>query len=234
MWAPDIYEGSPTPVTAFLSVAPKISIFANLLRFFLYGSYGTTFQQIFFFCSIASMIFGALSAMAQTKVKRLLAYSSIGNVGYILTGISCGTVEGIQACLIGIFMYVFMTIEAFAIVLAFRNTRVKYIADWGALSKTNPISAITFSITLFSYAGIPPLAGFFSKFSLFCAAFGCGAYSLASVGVVTSVIGRWAAGRFTRVIKYRTLLISERIGCGPKQTRIGLLIGFGKSNRYTI
>nr|YP_008999580.1 NADH dehydrogenase subunit 2 [Vaccinium macrocarpon]AGX28794.1 NADH dehydrogenase subunit 2 [Vaccinium macrocarpon] len=191
MWAPDIYEGSPTPVTAFLSIAPKISISANISRVSIYGSYGATLQQIFFFCSIASMILGALAAMAQTKVKRLLAYSSIGHVGYIRTGFSCGTIEGIQSLLIGIFIYASMTIDAFAIVSALRQTRVKYIADLGALAKTNPISAITFSITMFSYAGIPPLAGFCSKFYLFFAALGCGAYFLAPVGVVTSVIGRF-------------------------------------------
>ncbi|KAL0347900.1 UNVERIFIED_CONTAM: NADH-ubiquinone oxidoreductase chain 2, partial [Sesamum angustifolium] len=198
MWAPDIYEGSPTPVTAFLSIAPKISISANISRVSIYGSYGATLQQIFFFCSIASMILGALAAMAQTKVKRLLAHSSIGHVGYIRTGFSCGTIEGIQSLLIGIFIYASMTIDAFAIVSALRQTRVKYIADLGALAKTNPILAITFSITMFSYAGIPPLAGFCSKFYLFFAALGCGAYFLAPVGVVTSVIGRWAAGRLPR------------------------------------
>nr|WGU50273.1 NADH dehydrogenase subunit 2 [Coptis deltoidea] len=190
MWAPDIYEGSPTPVTAFLSIAPKISISANMSRVSIYGSYGATLQQIFFFCSIASMILGALAAMAQTKVKRPLAHSSIGHVGYIRTGFSCGTIEGIQSLLIGIFIYASMTLDAFAIVPALRQTRVKYIADLGALAKTNPISAITFSITMFSYAGIPPLAGFRSKFYLFFAALGCGAYFLAPVGVVTSVIGR--------------------------------------------
>nr|UBB42137.1 NADH dehydrogenase subunit 2 [Chionanthus compactus] len=191
MWAPDIYEGSPTPVTAFLSIAPKISISANISRVSIYGSYGATLQQIFFFCSIASMILGALAAMAQTKVKRLLAHSSIGHVGYIRTGFSCGTIEGIQSLLIGIFIYASMTLDAFAIVSALRQTRVKYIADLGALAKTHPILAITFSITMFSYAGIPPLAGFCSKFYLFFAALGCGAYFLAPVGVVTSVIGRF-------------------------------------------
>nr|BCT43321.1 NADH dehydrogenase subunit 2 [Musella lasiocarpa] len=191
MWAPDIYEGSPTPVTAFLSIAPKISISANMSRVSMVGSYGGTLQQIFFFCSIASMILGAVAAMAQTKVKRPLAHSSIGHVGYIRTGFSCGTIEGIQALLIYIFIYASMTINAFAIVLALRQTRVKYISELGALAKTNPISAITFSITMLSYAGIPPLAGFFSKFYMFFAALGCGAYFLALVGVVTSVIGRF-------------------------------------------
>nr|KJB09778.1 hypothetical protein B456_001G164600 [Gossypium raimondii] len=204
MWAPDIYEGSPTPVTAFLSIAPKISISANISRVSIYGSYGATLQQIFFFCSIASMILGALAAMAQTKVKRPLAHSSIGHVGYIRTGFSCGTIEGIQSLLIGIFIYALMTIDAFAIVSALRQTRVKYIADLGALAKTNPISAITFSITMFSYAGIPPLAGFCSKFYLFFAALGCGAYFLAPVGVVTSVIGCWAAGRLPRMGMHAT------------------------------
>nr|QMS45312.1 NADH dehydrogenase subunit 2 [Tacca leontopetaloides] len=200
MWAPDIYEGSPTPVTAFLSIAPKISISANMSRLSIVGSYGGTLQQIFFFCSIASMIGGALAAMAQTKVKRPLAHSSIGHVGYIRTGFSCGTIEGIQSLLIGLFIYASMTIDAFAIVPALRQTRVKYIADLGALAKTNPISAMTFSITMFSYAGIPPLAGFCSKFSLFFAALGCGAYFLAPVGVVTSVIGRFYYIRLAKIL----------------------------------
>ncbi|KAF3452235.1 hypothetical protein FNV43_RR08333 [Rhamnella rubrinervis] len=169
---------------------------------------------------------GALAAMAQTKVKRPLAHSSIGHVGYIRTGFSCGTIEGIQSLLIGIFIYASMTIDAFAIVSALRQTRVKYIADLGALAKTNPISAITFSITMFSYAGIPPLAGFCSKFYLFFAALGCGAYFLAPVGVVTSVIGRWAAGRLPRVSKFgdrrqfsvhRTRSLSN-----PVATRMGM------------
>nr|AEO21067.1 NADH dehydrogenase subunit 2 [Silene conica] len=189
MWAPDIYEGSPTPVTAFFSVAPKIAISAAILRLFIYGSYGATLQEIFFFCSIGSMILGALAALSQTKVKRLLAHSSIGHVGYIRTGFSCGTIEGIQALLIALFIYASMTLDAFAIVSALRQSRLKYLADLGALAKTNPILAITFSITMFSYAGIPPLAGFCSKFSLFFAALGSGAYLLASVGIVTSVIG---------------------------------------------
>ncbi|RZC92319.1 hypothetical protein C5167_004067 [Papaver somniferum] len=144
-------------------------------RLSIYGSYGATLQQIFFFCSIASMILRALAAMAQTKVKRLLAHSLIGHVGYIRTGFSCGTIEGIQSLLIGFFIYASMTINAFTIVPALRQTRVKYIADLGVLAKTNPILAITFSITI--------------KFYLFFAALGCGAYFLASVGIVTSVIG---------------------------------------------
>nr|WNR49268.1 NADH dehydrogenase subunit 2 [Acorus tatarinowii] len=211
MWAPDIYEGSPTPVTAFLSIAPKISIFSNMLRIFIVFNLG---QQIFFFCSIASMILGALAAMAQTKVKRLLAHSSIGHVGYICTGLSCGTIEGIQSLLIGLFIYASTTINVFAIVPALRQNRVKYLADLGALAKTSPILAITFAITMFSYAGIPPLSGFFSKFYLFFAALGCGAYLLASVGVVTSVIGRFYYIRLVKIIFFdrpKTWILYEPI-----------------------
>lgn len=187
MWAPDIYEGAPTTVTAFLAVAPKISISAAISK--LSTIAGPTFQQVFFFASIASMILGAIAAIAQTKVKRLLAYSSIGHVGYICIGLAAGTVEGMQAVLISLFIYAAMTINAFAIVLALRQNRIKYIADLGALAKSQPILAITFAITMFSYAGIPPLAGFTSKFALFFAALSSGAYFLASVGIITSVIG---------------------------------------------
>nr|QIA60841.1 NADH dehydrogenase subunit 2 [Makinoa crispata] len=204
MWAPDVYEGSPTIVTASFSIAPKISILANMLRVFIYSFYDPTWQQLFFFCSIASMILGALAAMAQNKVKRLLAYSSIGHVGYLLIGFSCGTIEGIQSLLIGTFIYVLMTVNAFAIVLALRQNRFKYIADLGALAKTNPILAITPSITMFSYAGIPPLAGFCSKFYLFFAALGCGAYLLALIGVVTSVISCFYYIRFVKIMYFDT------------------------------
>nr|QIA60546.1 NADH dehydrogenase subunit 2 [Odontoschisma grosseverrucosum] len=204
MWAPDVYEGSPTTVTAFFSIAPKISILANMLRVFIYSFYDPTWQQLFFFCSIASMILGALAAMAQNKVKRLLAYSSIGHVGYLLIGFSCGTIEGIQSLPIGTFIYVLMTVNAFAMVLALRQNRFKYIADLGALAKTNPILAITLSITMFSYAGIPPLAGSRSKFYLFFAALGCGAYLLALIGVVTSVISCFYYIRFVKIMYFDT------------------------------
>nr|YP_010881030.1 NADH dehydrogenase subunit 2 [Apopellia endiviifolia]WIA66163.1 NADH dehydrogenase subunit 2 [Apopellia endiviifolia]WIA66204.1 NADH dehydrogenase subunit 2 [Apopellia endiviifolia] len=206
MWAPDVYEGSPTTATASFSIAPKISILANMLRVFIYSFYDPTWQQLFFFRSIASMILGALAAMAQNKVKRLLAYSSIGHVGYLSIGFSCGTIEGIQSLLIGTFIYVLMTVNVFAMVLALRqqNRLIKYIADLGALAKTNPILAITLSIAMFSYAGIPPLAGFCSKFYLFFAALGCGAYLLALIGVVTSVISCFYYIRFVKIMYFDT------------------------------
>nr|YP_008816026.1 NADH dehydrogenase subunit 2 [Closterium baillyanum]AGZ90241.1 NADH dehydrogenase subunit 2 [Closterium baillyanum] len=204
MWAPDVYEGSPTYVTAFFSIAPKIAILAASLRVFIYSFYDPTWQQLFVFCSIASMVLGAFAALSQNKVKRLLAYSSIGHVGYLLIGFSCGTIEGIQSLLIGLFIYVLMTINIFAIVLALRQNRFKYISDLGALAKTNPILAITISITMFSYAGIPPLAGFCSKFYLFFAALGCGAYLLALIGIITSVISCFYYIRFVKIMYFDT------------------------------
>lgn len=204
MWAPDVYEGSPTYVTAFFSIAPKIAILANMLRVFIYSFYDPTWQQLFVFCSIASMVLGAFAALSQNKVKRLLAYSSIGHVGYLLIGFSCGTIEGMISLLIGLFIYVLMTINIFAIVLALRQNRFKYISDLGALAKTNPILAITISITMFSYAGIPPLAGFCSKFYLFFAALGCGAYLLALIGIITSVISCFYYIRFVKIMYFDT------------------------------
>lgn len=204
MWAPDVYEGSPTYVTAFFSIAPKIAILANMLRVFIYSFYDPTWQQLFVFCSIASMVWGAFAALSQNKVKRLLAYSSIGHIGYLLIGFSCGTIEGIQSLLIGLFIYVLMTINIFAVVLALRQNRLKYISDLGALAKTNPILAITISITMFSYAGIPPLAGFCSKFYLFFAALGCGAYLLALIGILTSVISCFYYIRFVKIMYFDT------------------------------
>jgi len=204
MWAPDVYEGSPTIVTAFFSVAPKIAILANMLRVFMYSFYDPTWQQLFVFCSVASMMLGAFAALSQNKIKRLLAFSSIGHIGYLLIGFSCGTIEGIQSLLIGLFIYVFMTINMFTVILALRQNRFKYISDLGLLAKTNPILAITVSITMFSFAGIPPLAGFCSKFYLFFAALSCGAFLLALVGIITSVISCFYYIRLVKIMYFDT------------------------------
>jgi proton-translocating NADH-quinone oxidoreductase chain N len=213
MWAPDVYEGSPTIVTAFFSIAPKIAILANMLRVFMYSFYDPSWQQLFVFCSVASMILGAFAALSQNKIKRLLAFSSIGHIGYLLIGFSCGTIEGIQSLLIGLFIYVFMTINIFTVILSLRQNgdtgnlhfaRFKYISDLAALAKTNPILAITISITMFSLAGIPPLAGFCSKFYLFFAALGCGAFFLALVGIITSVISCFYYIRLIKIMYFDT------------------------------
>ena len=246
MWAPDVYEGAPTFVTAFFMIAPKTAILAIMLRVFIFSVYDPTWQQLFFFCSIASMIVGSVAGLAQNKIKRLFAYSSIAHVGYLLVGFSCGTIQGVQSLLIGLFIYLLMTVNAFAIILALRQNRsvskklsfktpsasLKYISDLSALAKTNPILAITLSITMFSYAGIPPLAGFCSKFYLFFAALSCGAYLLALVGIITSVISCFYYIRFVKVMYFDTPLrisaLSEGAAFGlfrPMDREKSLLLG---------
>jgi len=204
MWAPDVYEGSPTSVTAFFAMTPKIAILGLFLRLFFFSFYDLMipWQKILFVCSIGSMVLGAFAAMSQKKLKRLLAFSSIGHIGYILLGMTCGTVEGIQALLLYLLIYVFMTLNVFAILLSLREQgkqiRVKYISDLGLLGQTNPLLALTFTLTLFSLAGIPPLAGFCSKFYIFFAALGSSLYSLAFIGVMASVLSCFY---YIRIIK---------------------------------
>ena len=207
MWAPDVYEGAPSSVTAFFSIAPKISILAIFVRICVESFYDFFFpwQTVLIFSSIGSMIFGAIAAMAQNKLKRLLAFSSIGHVGYMLIGLCCGTVEGLQALLVYLVIYVVMTINLFAVVLSplrrdltYKVQRIKYTSDLALLGHTNPLLAGTITIMLFSIAGIPPLAGFFSKACLFFAAISSKMYLLAVVGVLTSVISCFY---YIRIIK---------------------------------
>ena len=318
MWAPDVYEGSPTNITAFFSITPKIALFAIVLRLFLYSFYDLIFpwQKIIILCSLASMCVGALAALSQYKIKRLLAYSSIGHVGYLLIGLCCATIEGTEALFIYLIIYVIMTINIFAILLSLvgikrvqfhnsstelhkkmyhesfeflnwskmisskvslflqsnkvelntqsRNTtesnltlynsmnslneqglnnsnvlsipvdsieststfgrlsvfdkveksnidrsmhniefpRIKYLSDFAMLSKTNPILAFTLTCTMFSMAGIPPLAGFCSKFYIFFAALGSSFYFLAIFGVLTSVVSCFYYIRLIKVMYF--------------------------------
>jgi proton-translocating NADH-quinone oxidoreductase chain N len=222
MWAPDVYEGAPTAVTAFFSITPKIAVLAVFVRLFFESFYDfmSPWQKIVIFCSIASMIWGSLAAMSQNKIKRLLAFSSIGHVGYLLVGFCCGTVEGIQALLIYLSIYVIMTINLFAIVLSplRRETggfaqegetqvqRIKYTTDLAMLSKTNPILAITLTVTMFSIAGIPPLAGFYSKAFLMFAAMSASQYLLAIVAVLTSVISCFYYIRIVKIMYFESPL----------------------------
>jgi proton-translocating NADH-quinone oxidoreductase chain N len=216
MWAPDVYEGAPTSITAFFSITPKVSILAVLLRVFVDSFYDfmLPWQKILIFCSIASMILGAFAAMSQNKVKRLLAFSSIGHVGYLLVGVCCGTIEGLQALFIYLVIYIVMTINIFAIVLSpvkrlglnFVQSvqRVKYTTDFALLAKTNPILAITLTVALFSIAGIPPLAGFYSKAFLFFAAMSSTMYLLALIGVLTSVVSCFYYIRLIKIMYFET------------------------------
>nr|YP_009646991.1 NADH dehydrogenase subunit 2 [Chloropicon sieburthii]QBX98632.1 NADH dehydrogenase subunit 2 [Chloropicon sieburthii] len=192
MWSPDVYEGAPTTVTAFFSIAPKLALFGVLVRVFYLGFFDFLFswQQIFFICSLASMILGAFGALGQLKIKRLLAFSSIGHVGYLLIGLATGSLQGLQGIFLYLFVYLVMTINAFGVVLSLRTQEgePRFLSDLKNLSLVSPILALTFSVNLFSMAGIPPLAGFLSKFYLFFAALDASLYSLAILGVLSSVL----------------------------------------------
>jgi NADH-quinone oxidoreductase subunit N len=193
MWTPDVYEGAPTPVTAFFASAPKVAAIAVFTRVALTAFPGIVpqWQQIIVFVSIASMALGSFAAIGQKNIKRLMAYSSIGHMGFALVGLAAGTEQGAQGVLVYIAIYVAMTLGTFAIILAMkRNGRaVETISDFSGLSRTNPMLAFFFAMFLFSLAGIPPLAGFFAKFYVFLAAIKAGLFTLAVIGVVTSVVG---------------------------------------------
>ncbi|HEY8332202.1 MAG TPA: NADH-quinone oxidoreductase subunit NuoN [Tardiphaga sp.] len=193
MWTPDVYEGAPTPVTAFFASAPKVAALAVFTRVALTAFPGimTQWQQIVVFVSIASMVLGSFAAIGQTNIKRLMAYSSIGHMGFALVGLAAGTVEGAQGVLVYIAIYVAMTLGTFAIILAIKRDGkpIETIKDFAGLSRTNPMLAFLFAMFLFSLAGVPPLAGFFGKFYVFVAAIKAGLFTLAVVGVLASVVG---------------------------------------------
>jgi NADH-quinone oxidoreductase subunit N len=193
MWTPDVYEGAPTPVTAFFASAPKVAAMAVLVRVLLTAFPGVTheWQQIVVFVSIASMALGSFAAIGQKNIKRLMAYSSIGHMGFALVGLAAGTQEGAQGVLVYITIYVAMTLGSFAFILALKRKgqTVEQISDFAGLSRTNPVLAFLFAMLLFSLAGVPPLAGFFAKFYVFLAAIHSGLFLLSVIGVLTSVIG---------------------------------------------
>ena len=193
MWTPDVYEGAPTPVTAFFASAPKVAALAVFTRATLTAFPGivTQWQQILVFVAIASMALGSFAAIGQTNIKRLMAYSSIGHMGFALVGLASGTVEGAQGVLIYIAIYVAMTLGSFSIILAMKRNgqALEQISDFAGLSRTNPLLAFIFAMLLFSLAGVPPLAGFFGKWYVFVAAIKANLFTLAVIGVLTSVVG---------------------------------------------
>ncbi|KZD24570.1 NADH-quinone oxidoreductase subunit NuoN [Tardiphaga robiniae] len=193
MWTPDVYEGAPTPVTAFFASAPKVAALAVFTRVTLTAFPGIVvqWQQVVVFVSLASMVLGSFAAIGQSNIKRLMAYSSIGHMGFALVGLAAGTQEGAQGVLVYIAIYVAMTLGTFAIILTMKRggQPVETIKDFAGLSRTNPIIAFFFAMFLFSLAGVPPLAGFFGKFYVFMAAIKSGLFVLAVVGVLASVVG---------------------------------------------
>jgi NADH-quinone oxidoreductase subunit N len=202
MWTPDVYEGSPTPVTALFGTAPKIATMALLLAVMLgpFGHLLAQWQMLIEILSVLSMALGALAAIGQTSIKRLLAYSSIGHMGYALMGLAAGTLAGIQATLVYLAIYVVMSFGSFACIIAMRRRgqAVETIADLAGLSSEKPGLALALAIFMWAMAGIPPLSGFFGKLYVFSAALNAGLTSLAVIGVVTSIIG---AFYYLRVIK---------------------------------
>jgi len=206
MWTPDVYEGAPTPVTAFFAVAPKIAALGLFMRVMIgpFGDLVAEWQQIVIFVSIASMLLGAFAAINQTNIKRLMAYSSIGHVGYALIGIATGTEAGIRGVLIYLAIYLVMNIGAFACILCMRrgDRMVENISDLAGLNRSHPMLAAAFAVFMFSMAGIPPLAGFFGKLYVFIAAMESGLYALAVIGVLSSVVGAFYYLRIIRVMYF--------------------------------
>jgi NADH-quinone oxidoreductase subunit N len=206
MWTPDVYEGSPTPVTAFFAAAPKMAGMAMATRVFIdaFPNIVDQWQQIIVFISIASMALGSFAAIGQRNIKRLMAYSSIGNVGYALIGLATGTVDGVQGVIVYMAIYLAMTLGSFAVILGLRRGNVMYenVQDLSGLSRTHPVLAFCLAMMMFSLAGIPPLAGFFAKFQVFNAAIEANLVALAIIGVVTSVIGAYYYLRIVKVMYF--------------------------------
>ena len=202
MWTPDVYEGAPTPVTAFMGTAPKVAAMVLLVHL-LAGPFGAQlaqWQQLIVLVSIASMLLGSLAAIQQRNIKRLMAYSSIGHMGYALIGLAAGTADGVRGVLIYLLTYVFMNAGTFACIIAMRRQgkNVEGVSDLAGLGRTDPMLALALAVFMFSMAGIPPFSGFWGKYFIFTAAVQQGMWALAVIGVLTSVIG---AFYYIRIIK---------------------------------
>ncbi|MDA0376806.1 MAG: NADH-quinone oxidoreductase subunit NuoN [Proteobacteria bacterium] len=206
MWTPDVYEGAPTSVTAFFALAPKVAGFGAIIRI-LYVAFGNVFvewQIILIFISVASMILGAVAAIGQTNIKRLMAYSSISHMGYGLAGLATGIDEGVSASILYIFLYVVMKIGSFVCILIMKRKNIYFenIRDLSGLSKNHPVIAFSFTVFLFSLAGIPPLAGFFAKFYIFMAVIKAELFALAVIGLVTTVISAFYYLKIIKIIYF--------------------------------
>ena len=206
MWTPDVYEGAPTPVTSFMGTAPKVAAMALLVRAMAtpFGHLLLQWQQLIVLVAIASMLLGSLAAIGQRNIKRLMAYSSIGHMGYALIGLAAGTSVGIRGVLIYLVTYVFMNAGTFAVILAMRRRgrMLEQISDLSGLGRTDPALAVWMTIFMFSMAGIPPFSGFWGKYFIFTAAVQSGLWTLAVIGVLTSVIGAYYYLRIIKVMYF--------------------------------
>ena len=224
MWTPDVYEGAPTPVTAFFAAAPKIAAMALFVRAMVgpFAAITPDWQQIVVFISIASMILGAFAAIGQRNIKRLMAYSSIGHMGFALVGLAAGSEEGVRGVILYLLIYMAMTLGTFACILSMRrgDEMVENIDDLAGLSRTSPWMAFLLAMLMFSLAGIPPLAGFFAKFYVFLAAIEAGLYVLAVIGVLASVVGAYYYLRIVRIMYFDEP--AERFAPMPVELRVVL------------
>jgi NADH-quinone oxidoreductase subunit N len=206
MWTPDVYEGAPTPVTAFFAAAPKVAAVALLMRVLAvpFGDMAAQWQQVIWLASAGSMILGALAALTQRNIKRLMAYSSIGHVGYALMGVAVATEAGFRGVLVYMAIYLVMNLGAFAVIVAMRRQgrAVEQVEDLAGLGRSDPAMALWMAVFMFSMAGIPPLAGFFGKLYVFLPAVQSGFWVLALIGVTTSVIGSYYYLRIVKVMYF--------------------------------
>jgi proton-translocating NADH-quinone oxidoreductase chain N len=229
MWVPDIYEGIPTSVTLFLTTVPKIAIFSVLIRFCneIFFNLLVYWQPLLIISSLLSIILGTFILINQKKIKRFLAYSSIVHMGYLLIGLTLGTIEGTQASILYLIIYMINTINIWGLLFAINYVQkqkyIRYLSDLNSLYKTNPILAFTFVISLFSMAGIPPLAGFFSKFYIFFAALENGSYIVLILGLLTSIIGSFYYIRIIKIIYFETKI--KNVYYQPVNYITGLILG---------
>ena len=233
MWTPDVYEGAPTSVSAFFAMAPKIAAMGLLIRVLAepFGGLVHSWQQITWFISVASMVLAAFAAIGQTNVKRLLAYSSIGHVGYALVGLTAGTADGFRGVAAYMAIYLFRTLGTFSIVLVMRRQgrMVEEISDLAGLSRSRPVLAFVMGAMMFSLAGIPPLAGFIGKLFVFRAAVDAGFIVLAVVGVASSVV---SAFYYLRVVK--VMYFDEPAEALDRGVSPGLTVTLGVSFAFTM
>ena len=212
MWTPDVYEGAPTSITSYFAVVPKVAGLAVLIKFMLipFSKILMEWQTIIIFISIASMILGAVAAIGQKNVKRLLAYSSIGHIGYALAGVATGVISGYESAIVYISIYVVMNLGAFSCLYLLKKDGEykENISDLSGISKKHPILAISFLVILFSLAGIPPLGGFFAKFYVFTAVVEQQMYALAIIGLLTTVISAFYYLKIIKTIYFDDSVIS--------------------------
>ena len=212
MWTPDVYEGAPTSITSYFAVVPKVAGLAVLIKFMFipFSNILTEWQTIIIFISIASMILGAVAAIGQKNIKRLLAYSSIGHVGYALAGVATGAVSGYESAIVYILVYVIMNIGAFSCLYLLKKDGEykENISDLSGISKKHPMLSISFLVILFSLAGIPPLGGFFAKFYVFSAVLEQKMYALAIIGLLTTVISAFYYLNIIKIIYFEDSAIT--------------------------